>query len=295
MLKPSFSNTTTTTIPTSYPQPSSPTTIFTNNLISVDFSPSIIQAILVIFLSYLNDKTTITYLCLQSKTSSKCYCFVLLSSSLLSILLLFLIIGYSIHIIIQPTLLDWFSIMFFFISSIYFITESFYTRSNQTFEEEYYILMNNPSFFNQSATSNNAYLNVYEFKKPLTTIQELKGEESKCTEEPLLKNSLVNYSSECDSKEENRTFTNYCEDYKAMVYQKINDFGNFALIGMCAVYDYTAVVCGSFISLISIVILSVIWSDDIGKNIKSKKISFIYGIVLVVYAVQLYFYKVFTI
>ena len=207
---------------------------------------------------------------------------------------MFLIVGYSIHIIIQPTLLDWFSIMFFFISSIYFITESFYTRSNQTFEEEYYILMNSPSFFNQSAVSN-IYLNVCEFKKPLTTIQELKGEESKCTEEPLLKNSLVNYSSESDSKEENRTFTNYCEDYKGMVYQKINDFGNFAVIGMCAVYDYSAVVCGSFISLVSIVILSMVWSEDIGRNVQSKKVSFIYGIVLVVYAVQLYFYKVFTI
>ena len=293
MLKPSFSSNN-NNITLSHLQPTSPTSMFTHNLISVDFSPSIIQAILLIFLSYLNDKTTITYLCLQSKTSSKCYCFFLLLSALFSVLLLFLIIGYSIHIIIQPTLLDWFSIMFFFISSIYFITESFYTRSNQTFEEEYYILMNNPSFFNQSATSN-VYLNIYEFKKPLTTIQELKGEESKCTEEPLLKNSLVNYSSESDSKEENRTFTSYCEDYKAMVYQKINDFGNFAVIGMCAVYDYSAVVCGSLISLVSIVILSVIWSEDIGRNIKSKRISFIYGIVLVVYAVQLYFYKVFTI
>ena len=85
-------------------------------LITVDFSPSLIQTILLIFLSYLNDKTTITYLYLQNTSTSSTYTTFMLFFSLLLILVFYLLIGKALHIIIQPSLLDWLSIFFFFIS-----------------------------------------------------------------------------------------------------------------------------------------------------------------------------------
>lgn len=276
-------------------------------LITVDFSPSLIQTILLIFLSYLNDKTTITYLYLQNTSTSSTFTTFMLFFSLLLILVFYLLIGKALHIIIQPSLLDWLSIFFFFISSIYYICESYYTKDNQTFDDELVTLINSPNQVNVNNERNfnisGNNINNLEYKKPLTTITELKGEDSKCTEDnlnlPLLKSSVHNYSLESDEKEdnneENHFLYDFFEELKQILSDKYNDYGNFAVLGMCAVYDYNAVVIGSVISLIMIMVLCLMWGEDAGRNIKSKKMSVIYGIVLVVYAIQLYFYKVFKI
>lgn len=279
--------------------------ISATSLITVEFSPSLIQTILLVFLSYLNDKTTVSYLYLQNSSPSPGLTSVALFISLLLILLFYLLLGKALHVIIQPSLLDWICIFFFFVSAIYYVCESCYTKDNQTFDDEYISLLNN----NQNQSNNDRNLNLSnnnncEIKKPLTTITELKGEDSKCTEDnlnlPLLKSSQLNYSLESEEKddnndEESHTFLNFTNELKHILSEKYNDYGNFAILGMCGVYDYYAVVIGCLTSLLLVTLVCFLWGEEVGKNIKSKKMSLIYGIVLIVYAIELYFYKVFKI
>ena len=83
-------------------------------LLSIGFYPNLFQTILLVYYSYLNDKTPITFLFLKKLSHNSYYsnfivfiCFTILTSASL-------FIGYNLDEIIKTKLIDWFCLLFFF-------------------------------------------------------------------------------------------------------------------------------------------------------------------------------------
>ena len=264
-----------------------------HRVLEVDFCPSVIQAIILISLSYINDKTTLSYIFI-SKSVGACRSLLILATSLVFLTMVYLFIGYTLHIIIQPSLLDWMSILFFFISSLYYLSESFYSKGEITFSDELITMPN----------ANNSISEKMTRKHSLTVITEVK-EDSKYTDDlanaPLLNNpnsKTINisisedgsggYSYVQENEEDNAVVY---ETIKKTVYEKYNDFTFMVLMWMCAVYDYVAVVIGAFVALSFILLVSSLFGKEMSSNLHVRTIMIITGALLLVYSMQLYLFK----
>ena len=256
-------------------------------LLSIGFYPNLFQTILLVYYSYINDKTPITFLFLKKSSRNTFYsniivfiCFTILTSASL-------FIGYNLDEIIKTKLVDWFCLLFFFISGITNIIKSMNdNRENYSFLNEYNFLISQENL-------NNTIFNLH--KHELSVIIE---ESSKYTEDnniPLLE-SRKSIIADKDIKEDTivqNTFLLFLKDIKNVLCERFLDFTYYVILFLCFVYDSGAVIIGVLFTFFTLLLLCVLFEEKYLEDLYEKNVRGIMGFLLIIYSIQLYLCKTF--
>ena len=254
-------------------------------LLSIGFYPNLFQTILLVYYSYLNDKTPITFLFLKKLSHNSYYsnfivfiCFTILTSASL-------FIGYNLDEIIKTKLIDWFCLLFFFISGISNIIKSMNDNREYSFLNEYNFLLSQKNV-------NNSIFNLH--KHELSIIIE---ESSKYTEEnyPLLERRLsiipdkdINEDTTVQNK-----FILFLTDIKNVLCERFLDFTYYVILFLCFVYDSGAVIIGVLFTFLSLLLLCSLFEEKYLEDLYEKNVRGIMGFLLIIYSIQLYLCKTF--
>lgn len=254
-------------------------------LLSIGFYPNLFQTILLVYYSYLNDKTPITFLFLKKLSHNSYYsnfivfiCFTILTSASL-------FIGYNLDEIIKTKLIDWFCLLFFFISGISNIIKSMNDNREYSFLNEYNFLLSQKNV-------NNSIFNLH--KHELSIIIE---ESSKYTEEnyPLLERRLsiipdkdINEDTTVQNK-----FILFLTDIKNVLCERFLDFTYYVILFLCFVYDSGAVIIGVLFTFFTLLLLCVLFEEKYLEDLYEKNVRGIMGFLLIIYSIQLYLCKTF--
>ena len=254
-------------------------------LLSIGFYPNLFQTILLVYYSYLNDKTPITFLFLKKLSHNSYYsnfivfiCFTILTSASL-------FIGYNLDEIIKTKLIDWFCLLFFFISGISNIIKSMNDNREYSFLNEYNFLLSQKNV-------NNSIFNLH--KHELSIIIE---ESSKYTEEnyPLLERRLsiipdkdINEDTTVQNK-----FILFLTDIKNVLCERFLDFTYYVILFLCFVYDSGAVIIGVLFTFLSLLLLCALFEEKYLEDLYEKNVRGIMGFLLIIYSIQLYLCKTF--
>ena len=254
-------------------------------LLSIGFYPNLFQTILLVYYSYLNDKTPITFLFLKKLSHNSYYsnfivfiCFTILTSASL-------FIGYNLDEIIKTKLIDWFCLLFFFISGISNIIKSMSDNREYSFLNEYNFLLSQKNV-------NNSIFNLH--KHELSIIIE---ESSKYTEEnyPLLERRLsiipdkdINEDTTVQNK-----FILFLTDIKNVLCERFLDFTYYVILFLCFVYDSGAVIIGVLFTFLSLLLLCALFEEKYLEDLYEKNVRGIMGFLLIIYSIQLYLCKTF--
>ena len=254
-------------------------------LLSIGFYPNLFQTILLVYYSYLNDKTPITFLFLKKLSHNSYYsnfivfiCFTILTSSSL-------FIGYNLDEIKKTKLIDWFCLLFFFISGISNIIKSMNDNREYSFLNEYNFLLSQKNV-------NNSIFNLH--KHELSIIIE---ESSKYTEEnyPLLERRLsiipdkdINEDTTVQNK-----FILFLTDIKNVLCERFLDFTYYVILFLCFVYDSGAVIIGVLFTFLSLLLLCALFEEKYLEDLYEKNVRGIMGFLLIIYSIQLYLCKTF--
>jgi putative Ca2+/H+ antiporter (TMEM165/GDT1 family) len=254
-------------------------------LLSIGFYPNLFQTILLVYYSYLNDKTPITFLFLKKLSHNSYYsnfivfiCFTILTSASL-------FIGYNLDEIIKTKLIDWFCLLFFFISGISNIIKSMNDNREYSFLNEYNFLISQENL-------NNTIFNLH--KHELSIIIE---ESSKYTEEnyPLLERRLsiipdkdINEDTTVQNK-----FILFLTDIKNVLCERFLDFTYYVILFLCFVYDSGAVIIGVLFTFFTLLLLCVLFEEKYLEDLYEKNVRGIMGFLLIIYSIQLYLCKTF--
>jgi putative Ca2+/H+ antiporter (TMEM165/GDT1 family) len=254
-------------------------------LLSIGFYPNLFQTILLVYYSYLNDKTPITFLFLKKLSHNSYYsnfivfiCFTILTSASL-------FIGYNLDEIIKTKLIDWFCLLFFFISGISNIIKSMNDNKEYSFLNEYNFLLSQKNV-------NNSIFNLH--KHELSIIIE---ESSKYTEEnyPLLERRLsiipdkdINEDTTVQNK-----FILFLTDIKNVLCERFLDFTYYVILFLCFVYDSGAVIIGVLFTFFTLLLLCVLFEEKYLEDLYEKNVRGIMGFLLIIYSIQLYLCKTF--
>jgi putative Ca2+/H+ antiporter (TMEM165/GDT1 family) len=254
-------------------------------VLSIGFYPNLFQTILLVYYSYLNDKTPITFLFLKKLSHNSYYsnfivfiCFTILTSASL-------FIGYNLDEIIKTKLIDWFCLLFFFISGISNIIKSMNDNREYSFLNEY-------NFILSQKNVNNSIFNLH--KHELSIIIE---ESSKYTEEnyPLLERRLsiipdkdINEDTTVQNK-----FILFLTDIKNVLCERFLDFTYYVILFLCFVYDSGAVIIGVLLTFFTLLLLCVLFEEKYLEDLYEKNVRGIMGFLLIIYSIQLYLCKTF--
>ena len=254
-------------------------------LLSIGFYPNLFQTILLVYYSYLNDKTPITFLFLKKLSHNSYYsnfivfiCFTIITSASL-------FIGYNLDEIIKTKLIDWFCLLFFFISGISNIIKSMNDNKEYSFLNEYNFLLSQKNV-------NNSIFNLH--KHELSIIIE---ESSKYTEEnyPLLERRLsiipdkdINEDTTVQNK-----FILFLTDIKNVLCERFLDFTYYVILFLCFVYDSGAVIIGVLFTFLSLLLLCALFEEKYLEDLYEKNVRGIMGFLLIIYSIQLYLCKTF--
>ncbi len=254
-------------------------------VLSIGFYPNLFQTIILVYYSYINDKTPITFLFLKKRSRNSLYsniivfiCFTILTSASL-------FIGYNLDEIIKTKLIDWFCLLFFFISGISNIIKSMNDNREYSFLNEYNFLLSQKNV-------NNSIFNLH--KHELSIIIE---ESSKYTEEnyPLLERRLsiipdkdINEDTTVQNK-----FILFLTDIKNVLCERFLDFTYYVILFLCFVYDSGAVIIGVLFTFLSLLLLCALFEEKYLEDLYEKNVRGIMGFLLIIYSIQLYLCKTF--
>lgn len=255
-------------------------------LLSIGFYPNLFQTIILVSLAYLNDKTPILFYFLKKSSKNPMYsnfivflCFTILTS-------VSLFVGYNLDEIIKSRLIDWFCILFFFISGIYYIIQIVINQNkNFSFLDEYNALINQGS---------NNYLNI---KRSLSVIIEESSKfiEDDYTNIPIMESrkSLIADKDIKEATVAQSTFYMFIQDVKNVLCERFFDYTYYVILFLCFVYDSGAVIVGVLFTFFSLLLICIVFDENLLSSIFEDKVKTFLGVLLIIFSVQLYLVKAF--
>ena len=307
---------------TSFLQVSSPTSalVYVENEFKLDFHLSLLQSFFLTLIAELGDKTFIMLIILQLKTN-KITIFFSALFVLLSMNLLAMLIGYVIDYCLYKNVIDYISILFFFIYGAWMFGESLHTKED-SFQDELGIIEQKSTKIRtekRSATvlaqklqvipeivSKDQYVESNVNEPLLHFNEDEEDEENDNDEYPPHSNDVdkqitLNRSKPFDIFKQLNDEPLYdspnidCEMFLTiagtLALSECGDRTQFSSLVMAAVYDIKGVLCGSCLALFVTCFSGVYLGKAFGQYLHQKTLNSFLACLFMYYAIQIYYGK----